>query len=179
MAAHGLEYLAKIDANVRSGSTPARTEHWQSVVVSHARWAATSAVTVLDLAAGALGRMHLPAKEGREYSLGDFFDKRKKARSRLEELTPAGGEWVVATWGDADYQTLRRARNPFTHGTMRMDATVTLGRPTPALFFFHVGPNREPVESGQLVSMAFTLVDRRLGAFMSELQAGQLFSGEA
>lgn len=175
MAAHGLEYLAQIDANVRSGRPPARTEHWQSVVLSHARWAATSAVTVLDLAAGALGRLHLPAKEGdREYSLRDFSDKGEQAKSRLEKLTPAGREWVVTTWADADYQTLRRARNPFTHGTLRMDATVTLGSPTPAQFFFHVGPNRQPVESGELVSMAFTLVDRRLGAFMSELQAGLL-----
>ena len=172
LAADGLVYLTNADADMRAGVLHP-SPSWQAVDISHARWAATSAVAVLDLAAGALGRLHLvPKPKGREYALADFFD-RDQGKERRRALTGPARHWIETTWGNATYRTVRRARDPFTHGKMRMSVTVTLDSPLlgSSRTTFHVGPKGEPVDSQSLIGMAFRVVQVRFGAFLAELEA--------
>jgi hypothetical protein len=142
--------------------------------MAHTRWAATSAVTTIDLAAAALGRLHLGHKtKDHEYSLPDFF-AHQSGKARREALTPAGRRWVESTNGNKDYRTVRRARDPLVHGIIRTDVTVTIGSPLPAQFYLHVGPRRQLVESRRLIELAFRVVDRRLGDFLREVQSRTL-----
>lgn len=99
--------------------------------MSHVRWAATSAVTVLDLAAGSLGRLRLPPEVGnQEYSLADYFGDR--GWERRAALTPAGRRWIETTHSaHAEYQTIVRVRKPFTHGLLRQPVSVAVGISNP------------------------------------------------
>lgn len=184
LAADGLAYLVDLDNDLRAGRSQQPSQAWQAVEFAHSRWAATSAITVLNLAAAALGRLHLPPKPvGQEYSLEDFYDRRGGGigKQRRDALTLAGRRWIESTHGNKLYRTVLRARNPFTHGRVNQSVTVfvgTVGTTTPytaSKSSFHVGPKGQEVDSRDLIEMAFRVVDRRVGAYLAEVRDGTLW----
>jgi hypothetical protein len=177
LAADGLAYLRHLDEETFGSREKAPLADWeQAVDMAHVRWAATTAVTTLDLLAGALGRLRCPPKaQGREYALEDFFDPAGQSLRPL--LTPSGQAWIDRTWGDTGYQTVRRARNPFTHGRMKQVHYLSIGSiPKNHLHRtgFLVGPSGQEVRGRDLIETACRVVERRMGAFLAEVEAGTL-----
>jgi hypothetical protein len=71
-AVNGLAYLDDLDTAL-DGSPRMATGHDALVVdVAHARWAAGTAMTALDLCAAAIGLLYLPART-RYYDMGDVL----------------------------------------------------------------------------------------------------------
>ena len=66
-AVESLFYLADLDSMLMTGARHLPEGHDALTVdVAHARWAAGTAVTALDLCGAAVGHLHLPAKDNRQ-----------------------------------------------------------------------------------------------------------------
>lgn len=112
---NGLHYLADLDDHLvpRDAATNVLSHGWQAVDMAHARWAAGSAITALDLCAAALGRLYCGISgDRRDLSVESVRDK------HWETLTTALGNpsrWIAAVRGDHRYKDLLRLRHELTH----------------------------------------------------------------
>jgi hypothetical protein len=106
-------------------------EHSADVVdVAHARWAATTCITALDLCAAGLGRALCGHRNKRELALGDFDVKRDLERkqdraARLRASLPQQArQWIDNVLTDPDYGQIKGVRNSLTHARVARHLTA-------------------------------------------------------
>ena len=132
-AAESLHYLADIDETRFGGPWVADGHSNRPIDDAHMRWAATSAITALDLLAAALGRIH-GLKQGRnELSMRDLDPNISRPRepcgaTRFPQLDPKWQTWVRGVVADARYSDVLAARNPLTHADSPRVAPMTTRR---------------------------------------------------
>jgi hypothetical protein len=110
-AADSLFYLQGVDA-LAFGEGGLGGRHDGVVEIAHFRWAASTAVTALDLGAAAIGKLHgvaLPYEH--ELDLQAAHDRK---RIRLQ-LSLRALQWVDSVSNDARYQFVVSARHPMVH----------------------------------------------------------------
>jgi len=174
-AADGVTYLLDVDQQAFGAWPWQLYGHPQEAVdLSHVRWAATSAITTLDLCAGTLGRRRCPPRpKGGDYSLRDFDAQYQQAAQHLSLLTPAEQAWARGATADPHYETVMNARNPMVHS--RLKRTVYVGTVDPGPHQqrtgFPVGPGGSVVDSRPLIELCASLATRHLDAFMRMIAA--------
>lgn len=193
-AVDGLAYLDDLDAAL-DGSARMATGHDALVVdLAHARWAAGTAMTALDLCAAAIGLLYLPARK-RYYDMGDVLaalDKEAKiaaastSASRRPSWPPRQGvrPWIVDLAGDPgaalpvdnDFALLRAVRDPLTHRTMARHIGITIGGgPQRAdRTMLTVDGQPDPVSVDVVVDTAKGLAARHVGRFVAEVARGRI-----
>jgi len=173
-AVDGLRYLADLDDDV-FGHPPAETKGYplQVVDLAHVRWACGTAITALDLCAGAIWRLTetLPA-DAQELSLRGFAGMSKGVLKRRTKLTDERLAWVDSVLGDEGYGTVLRGRNPLVHASLPRTHYASFGGgPLP-----HADRTGWPVlvdggilDSRPLIGMARDLATRHVEAFISDV----------
>ena len=141
------------------------------IEIAHMRWATGSAVTAIDLSAGALAICHAGrSTTDKAASLREFSE----AQALRNAVPPAALKWVDATWADAEYQTVRRARNPLTHHSLKRLVTGTVGpEAAPPRTSFPVGPDGAWVTSRDLVTMARRVGEAHVGAYFTGIAGSE------
>lgn len=116
-----LNYLDEIDREYES-NLPVESQ-WRGIIdVAHARWAAATAVTALDLCAAGLGRAICRHRGLRELDLEDFApitrgkpEKIEERKLRRGQLPEPALDWIAAVRRDSRYKMIKRARDGLTH----------------------------------------------------------------
>jgi len=193
-AVDGLAYLDDLDAAL-DGSARMATGHDALVVdLAHARWAAGTAMTALDLCAAAIGLLYLRARK-RYYDMGDVLaalDKEARVAaastsgSRRPSWPPRQGvrPWIVdltcdpdaALSVDNDFALLRAVRNPLTHRTMARHIGMTIGGGSQRAdrTMLTVDGQPDPVSVHVVVDTAKGLAARHVGRFVAEVARGRI-----
>jgi hypothetical protein len=195
-AVDALAYLDDLDLALDEG-TRLVTGHDALVVdVAHARWAAGTAITALDLCAAAIGFLYLPPRRrGRYYDMGNILAAMDKAinaaatsglSSRGPGWPPRQGvrPWIVDLTGDPsaavpiddDYALIRAVRDPLTHRTLARRIGIRVGS----------GPNRvdrtmlevdgqpDPIPVHVIVDTATRLAARHVRRFAAQVTRGHI-----
>jgi hypothetical protein len=114
---NGLHYLSDIDTQLVpvDAATDVLGHNWQVVDMAHARWAAGSAITALDLCAAALGRLYcgISGDDARDLDLEGI--KRREHRDVLRAAPGDPAEWAARVRGDNRYNGLLDLRHQLTH----------------------------------------------------------------
>lgn len=115
--AEGMFYLDDIDAVQVNYPSPVLGHNPDIVDIAHVRWATGTAITSLDLCAGALGRAYCSVTGSREMDLRDFDpnSKSKQVAGNRAKLPGTALAWVDSVFGDSRYKDIHPARNSFTH----------------------------------------------------------------
>jgi hypothetical protein len=124
-AVDALHYLADLDADIFNGSRVLGGHHVDTVEIAHARWAAGTAMTALDLCAATIGALHLPRSQ-RAYDILDLDQAKRRA-----SLCKACTAWLDGVISDPDYSLLKDIRNPLTHSTMPRILAIGGAAPAP------------------------------------------------
>jgi hypothetical protein len=79
------------------------------VDVAHARWAATTCITAVDLCAAGLGRALCGHRKRLELALGDFDLKRKPKRAAhlRANLQKQAQQWIDSVSSNPDYMQIK------------------------------------------------------------------------
>jgi hypothetical protein len=117
-AVDALHYLADVDA---------------SYDVAHARWAAGTSMTALDLCAAALGRAICKHPGPNELNLGSFDASRssQRAQALLGKLPNAAAQWLNSVLADPRFVDLKAARDALTHRRLPRHFFASVGSPGP------------------------------------------------
>ena len=121
-AVGSLHYLADVDAAVFTNlERPTMGHPEQAVDTGHVRWACVSAITALDLCAGAIWRLS-KAEAGTKRppdatgaSLRWLDPSEKGTAKRRGRVSAARLAWVDRVTADLEYSIVLTARNPLTH----------------------------------------------------------------
>jgi len=167
-----LWYLDDIDGPTQARfPAPINGEHDAHVVdIAHVRWAATSAITALDLCAASLGlafcgrRLDQLAASVRHF---DATDVEERARPRIERfrsrLPVDFRAWVDAVIADTRYVQMLAARNPTTHARLTRHLHMSADRTKFAI------DDGEPVRAPDFIRTARDLASDHCLAFMRAL----------
>lgn len=110
-ATDSLFYLQEVD-DMAFGAGGLGGRDDSVVEMAHFRWAASTAVTALDLGAAAIGKLYrVVLRYGHEL---DLYGAHAKNKIRLQLSGPAL-QWVDSVWNDARYQNVVSARHPMVH----------------------------------------------------------------
>lgn len=112
---NGLHYLVDLDNHFISGDTATAVlgHGWQVIDMAHVRWAASSAITALDLCASALGRLYCGITgAGWELSVESASGKHWET---LSKASPDASRWIMSVRGDHRYHGLLQLRRELTH----------------------------------------------------------------
>lgn len=127
-AVDALYYLADIDAFYDSSRSALGTHHPDVIDVAHARWAAGTTMTALDLCAAALGRAICKHSKERELDLGSFEADRRGERALFTKLEKeAVVQWLEGVLDDPKFAELKDARNALTHRKLARHFSVSVG----------------------------------------------------
>jgi len=120
-AIEGLHYLDHLDQIQAAYPAPIQGHPADVIDIAHVRWATGTAITALDLCAGALGRFCCGWTKPQELDLRDFdpAKKEKMAKKQRAKLPSAALAWVDEVLADGRYIDIQDARNPFTHSWLR------------------------------------------------------------
>lgn len=184
-AAESLIYLADLD-DLRFGST------WQSdayandaVDDGHVRWAATTALTSLDLCMAAASRLGGFAKrppQG-EDSIRDFYSVNASGKVKDDRnlVPPPWRAWVDAVVADPRYATLLRVRNALVHADALRIVHGTTGQISghSLRYGYNIGPLVAPahpsthttVAARDAVVLSRDVASAHVGAFVAALQS--------
>jgi len=128
-----LHYLDDLDRAYDATHAPIGGHRPDVVDVAHARWAAGSAITALDLCAAGLGRTFCQQQGRRELNLGDFDQTISSGQAnraqRTALLPPLARNWVEIVCNDPQYNTIKKARDWLTHSRIRRHFTLHAGGP--------------------------------------------------
>lgn len=124
-ALHYLDDLDEAFDRNRSFDDP----HRQDVVdLAHARWAAGTCITALDLCAAALGRAFCGHSKTRELDLGKFNIAAARSAQRQQEIRdrrdamsaakPAALAWIDTVLNHHQFAEMNEARNALTHSKL-------------------------------------------------------------
>lgn len=132
-AMDGLCYLEDIHEAMPTGRHLPGGHDALAVHIAHARWAASTSMTALDLCAAALGCLYLPRrKNDRYYDLRDVQEKRSSIPRR------GVTDWLDGVTADDNFLLVDRVRDPLVHRTLPRQIALTFGSGTGDL----VGPTR-------------------------------------
>jgi len=128
-AADGLVYLAELDDARFRDVWPDDGHPNAAVNDSHVRWAATQALTSLDLCTAAAARLAKFAPDGdREVSVRDYYrvERSGGVRDERDSVPAPWRAWLDGVVADARYEKLLRVRNALTHAdTFRIHHATT------------------------------------------------------
>lgn len=172
-AAEGVCYAVDLDDAHRKGPAPVGGYSPDVLDVSHARWAAGSAVTALDLCAAVLGRRYCSAgQSGNEWSLRRFdASTSQKNANRLTQLPEDAQLWVQEVLADPDYRTVVDARDPLTHSWVTQNVYITLGADIPRRVAFQVSPQQGEIEPRDLLLTAKRVAVTHMERFLAGVMA--------
>lgn len=114
-AVDALYYLAEIDASYDSSRSVLGKHHPDVIDIAHARWAAGTSMTALDLCAAALGRAICKHTKEKELDLGRFECARKKKQELFCNLPKEAVQWLERVLDDPGLKKLKDVRHPLTH----------------------------------------------------------------
>ena len=115
----GLHYLRDLDEHPERLRWIAASHYDDTIDLSHARWAAGSAITALDLGAAAIGARHnLSARRP-----GQVHDVAELDQDHRGNLCVTCLRWVDAVVDDPDYTILESVRHPLTHRSLDRPCT--------------------------------------------------------
>ncbi len=106
-----LHYLHDLDQRPERLRWTSAGHHPDTVDVAHARWAAGTALTALDVGAAILGVQHSLSTEGpgHVYSIFELDEYHRP------DLCNGCLRWLDGVITDPDHEMLKRVRNPLTH----------------------------------------------------------------
>jgi hypothetical protein len=182
-AVDGLAYLDDLDTALDAGTRFVNGHDALVIDMAHARWAAGSAMTALDLCAAAIGFLYLPPRR-RYYDMGNVLTALDKAVRNAGATSspqrpgwpPRQGvrPWIVDVNVDADFQLIKAVRNPLTHRTLPRNLSITVGsgpqRVDRTMFQVEGQPNPVPVHV--VVDTARRLAARHVRRFIGEVARG-------
>lgn len=166
-----LYYLADLDARVAAkGITPPHPSH--VVELAHARWAASSAVTAVDLCAAALARQlgigPIATKSGdKEFNLWQLKDAASNGQT-----TGTAGAWAKSVSADPDLRLLSSIRNPTVHA--RLPRRLYRGGGGSEREHLRVPGVADPIEVGAVVTLARDTAARIVEDFLDQIAQGKL-----
>jgi hypothetical protein len=179
-AVEGVCYVADLDDLQLSSQRVLNEYNDDDLDIHHARWAATSAITALDLCAAVLGRRHCSVTGSNEFDLG-FFNptppttgKPTKAQNRFAQLPPAAQGWVRDVLADADYQMVLDARDPFVHRRLLRIVHAGVGTANLPRTAFRIGPKQQEVDSRDLIERARRVAVEHVERFLTAVVAGRV-----
>jgi hypothetical protein len=167
-AVEGLQWLVHVDDEAFGGDrAPLAGFSADAIDAAHIRWAAGTAITAIDLCATALAARHEDHK---------LFDRKALALDRDYKrllalpLTPDEQAWLEAVKNDPDYEIVRRARHPLTHGLLVRTAYIRMRPPTghaerSAFELVRGQPVTDRPHARDLILNAYSLADRHVRAF--------------
>lgn len=106
-----LHYLHDLDQRPERGRWIGAGHHPATIDVAHARWAAGTAMTALDLGAATLGAQHHLATRRPDHA----HDVGELIRDHQQRLCGGCRRWLDAVSTDPDFDVLKSARDPLTH----------------------------------------------------------------
>jgi hypothetical protein len=185
-AVDGLAYLDDLDTARDGGARVVGNGHDALVIdVAHARWAAGTAMTALDLCAAAIGFLYLPPRH-RYYDMAnvlEILDKEIGVAATSWSSRPPGWPprqgvrpWIVDLTADDDYQLIKAVRDPLTHRTLARHIGIALGGgPERAdRTMLKVDGQTDPVPVHVVVDTATRLAARHVGRFVAEVARGRI-----
>ena len=169
-AVEGLYYLDDLDASFDETRATVGDHSPDVVDLAHARWAATSCATAIDLCAAGLGRAYCQHEGQKELALSDFdsslADKNGSRRVRRSKLPGIALEWVNQVLGDHGYTTVRDARNWLTHS--RIPRRFSVGGSPPERLKLMLTPE---IGLRAFVALAKDVASRHVQEFFARLGA--------
>jgi len=184
-AAESLVYLAEIDDSRFKGVWPSDGHDNDTVDDGHVRWAATGALTSLDLCIAAAGRLAGFAQRPPrgEDSIRDYYQVINSGvvKDRRSLVKPPWRTWIDALVADARYEKLLRVRNALVHADALRIIHVTTGtiQGHSMRYGYNIGALIPPAQgSTHLTIMAREIVDlsrdvslTHVGAFVDVLKS--------
>lgn len=167
-AVEGLRWLVHVDDQAFGGDRgPIADFSADAIDTAHVRWAASTAITALDLCATALAA---------RYGLYNLFDPKAFAFDRdykvLAELPLTSDErtWLETVKADPDYEIVRQARHPLTHRLLVRTAFVRMQPPTGhaercAFELVRGQPVADRPNARDLTLKAYSVADQHVKAF--------------
>lgn len=167
-AVEGLRWLVHIDDQAFGGDrAPLAGFSADAVDAAHVRSAATNAVTAIDLCGTALATRH---------ELRKLFDPKAIAIDRDYKqlrglpLTPDERTWLEAVKTDRDYEIVRQARHPLTHGLLVRTAHIRMQPPTghaerSAFELVRGQPVLDRPRARDLILKAYSVAERHIRTF--------------
>ena len=171
----GIDHLADMHEWLFADRRRLGRHHGDVVELAHARWATGSAITALDLCAGALARLHCGWTKDKLPDVRSLDPNEQKHGTQLYDRLPQPAQkWVDKVVGDRDYRVVLDARNPFTHS--RLGRTISVGNQLgvrSGRTAFHLPRTTQPV-STDLIRNARKLSARHVEEFLGGVLSGQL-----
>ncbi len=165
-AAESLVYLAEIDDRRFGGIWAADAYENDAVDDGHVRWAATGALTSLDLCIAAAGRLAGFAQRPPrgEDSIRDYYRVTNSGvvEDRRDLVSPPWRAWIDALVADTRYEKLLRVRNALVHAdALRIvHATTDSVQGHSLRYGYNIGPLISPAKaSSHLTVMAREIVE--------------------
>lgn len=167
-AIEGFRWLVHVDDEAFGGDrAPLAGFAADAVDAAHVRWAAITAVTAIDLCATALAA---------RYGIHKLFDPKALALYRDYKhlltlpLTPDERTWLEAVKVDRDYEIVRQARHPLTHGLLVRTAYIRIQSPTghaerSAFELVRGEPVANRPQARDLILKAYSVGERHVSAF--------------
>ena len=147
-----LYYLADVDAFYDSSPAVAGWHSPDVIDVAHARWAAGTSITTLDLCVAALGRAICKHRGSKELDLGSFDVGRstkrpsKQQQALRSKLPSAAVQWLDDVFADPKFTELKDARDALTHRRLPRHFSLSIGSSGPdERIKLQVGANRVKV----------------------------------
>jgi hypothetical protein len=184
-AVDGLAYLDDLDTARDGGARVANGHDALVIDVAHARWAAGTAMTALDLCAAAIGFLYLPSRH-RYYDMGnvlEVLDKEFGAAATSSSSRPPGWPprqgvrpWIVELTAADDYKLIKAVRDPLTHRTLARHIGITVGSGPQCAdrTMLKVDGQPHPLPVHVVVDTATKLAARHVGRFLAEVARGRI-----
>jgi hypothetical protein len=181
--AESLTYLADIDNSRFDETWP--IDSWPNDMVdeAHVRWAATSALTSLDLCMAAAARLGgFINREHREVSIRDFYriENSGKVVDRRDRVLPPWRAWLDGVISDNRYDMLLKVRHALVHSDALREVHLSF-EPLSGhelRYGYHIGPLTPPATSNshkkimgrQVVEMSRDIAQAHVATFIKVLQ---------
>jgi len=195
-AVDALAYLDDLDLALDGSARFATGHDALAVDLAHARWAAGTAMTALDLCAAAIGFLYLPPRRrGHYYDMGSILtalDKAIRAAARSSPSSRSPGwpprqgvrPWIVDLTGDPhaavpvddNYALIRAVRDPLTHRTLarHIGMTIDSGPHRVDRTMLKVDGQPDPIPVHVVVDTATSLAARHVRRFVAQVARGRI-----
>jgi hypothetical protein len=173
-AVESLHYLEHLDAALPGTRLLPGGHDALTVDVAHARWAAGTAMTALDLCAAAIGHLYLPPQAHRKYHDMDSIRKAIKKAKPAERARASG--WIDPAFADPDFGVIQAVRHPLTHRTVARHLSVTVGTGEQAVgrTLLEVARLPSPLPVHEIVQKSRGLATRHVGHFVGRVIRGTI-----
>ncbi len=183
-SAESLTYLADIDDSRFRGIWPIDNYPNDVIDEAHVRWAATSALTCLDLcvAAGAKFSNFFKGAPHKEVSIRDYYSVSNSGSVKDDRnlVPPPWRTWLDSIISDNRYETLLKVRNALVHADILREFHLTMGPPRghELRYGYHVGPLAPPATSSshtkimgrQIIELSRDVAQSHAADFVKVLQ---------